>query len=197
MTTEEKLKKAIELGEVLKVIYQGGSQPGTLRDIVPISIENGKVRARCINSNAVKLFMIEKIIIADSDKQIEATEWRLGVHVKPHRSYNSISELLEQKQDILVRLGWHIQSNENSLSIHRRFKNGKPRKGPDVKLEYNEYAYDLVVGMDGEMHEENMRKSKRPWSVRCKSKPTRTFGNLGSTANVFMEWANMLAPEKE
>ncbi|MDA6709672.1 hypothetical protein OSL02_25410, partial [Escherichia coli] len=55
------LLDAIENKKSLTVIYLGGSQPGTLRDISPISISEDKLRARCHSTNAVKFFNIGKI----------------------------------------------------------------------------------------------------------------------------------------
>jgi hypothetical protein len=46
MTTEERLREAIKVGEVVKVVYNGGTQPGVLREIAPVSIRNGKVLSR-------------------------------------------------------------------------------------------------------------------------------------------------------
>lgn len=66
MANEKRLQEAIDDGEELKVIYQGGSQPGSLREIAPISLKNGKVSARCFTSNAVKSFLLEKISIVDA-----------------------------------------------------------------------------------------------------------------------------------
>jgi hypothetical protein len=51
---ETVLQEAIETGEIITIIYKGGSKTGAKRDISPISIKNGKVRARCHSSNAVK-----------------------------------------------------------------------------------------------------------------------------------------------
>lgn len=191
MTTEERLKEAIGTGEILKVIYQGGSQPGSLREISPISIKDGKVRARCFSSNAVKLFVLEKIEIVESEGEREADKWQPGL--KPTAHYQSIRTLLEEKRDFLASLGWYIENDSASLSLHRRFKNGKPLKGSDVSLDYEEYTCDLVAG-DGEVHEENRRKRQRPWTVRGKNKNTRTFGSLDKAAEVFLEWAKLLAP---
>ena len=53
MDMEQKLKEAIEDGEVLRVKYAGGSQPGAQREIAPISVKVGKVRARYYTSKAV------------------------------------------------------------------------------------------------------------------------------------------------
>lgn len=189
-----RLREAIETGEVLEITYQGGSQPGTCRAISPICIENDKVRATCLNSKTVKLFMIEKIVTVNSIKQPELSECSMSP--QPLHHYESISELLEQKRDVFIGLGWHIESDEDHLSLHRRWKNGKPHKGSDVSLDYEEYTYDLVVDMDGKEHQENLRKKTRPWIVRGKNKNTRTFGKRDAAADVFIEWADLLSQKE-
>jgi predicted DNA-binding transcriptional regulator YafY len=69
MNIEASLKEAIETGEVLKVRYHGGSQPGALREIAPISVNGDKVRARCYSSDAVKTFVIGKVEIVGFTKK--------------------------------------------------------------------------------------------------------------------------------
>jgi hypothetical protein len=192
VSTEDRLRQAIESGEVLKVIYHGGSQPGSLREIAPISIKNGKVSARCYTSNAVKSFTVEKIIVVEGGTKLSAAEYQPGL-VKPEQ-YPSVSGLLENQRDALVQLGWHIEHDKNHLSLHRKFKTGKPLKGSDVSLDYEEYAYDFVAGMDGEVHKENERKRQRPWTVRGKNQETITYSHLDKAAEVFIEWAKLLAP---
>jgi hypothetical protein len=194
MSTEARIREAIEVGEVLKVVYGGGSQPGAMREVAPISIENGKVRARCFTSNAVKLFVIEKITILQEANSVSAVEWNPDAEQVPR--YQLINDLSEKEIDFLLALGWHVESDNNCLSLHRRFKNGKPMKGSDVSIDYEEYAYDLVVGLDGELHEENRRKRQRPWSVRGKNQDTRSYGSLDKAAGLFLEWAESLSPSK-
>lgn len=192
MTTEKRLQEAIKDGEVLTVIYQGGSQPGALRKIAPISVKDGKVRARCLSSNAVKLFALDKINIIDEEMPLGVTGWQQTIKSITH--YESISVLLEKKREFLEGLGWHIDNNLTCISLHRCFKNGKPFKSSDVSLGYEEYRYDMVVGLDGELCEEKKVKSHRPWTIRGKNKDTKTFGSLDKAAEVFLEWANLLAP---
>jgi hypothetical protein len=198
VATKKRLQEAIEAGEVLKIIYQGGSQPGTLRAIAPINIEGKKVRARCFNSNSFKLFAIDKIIIIEGEVQTKAIKWQLNVKQIPH--YESIIALIEEKRAFLSGFGWHIESNSNCLSLHRQSKNGKPLKGSDVSIDYEENTDDcgfiLVVGLDSESHEENMIKRQRPWIVRGTNMVTKTFGSLDKAAEVFLERAKLLAPSK-
>lgn len=192
MSTEDRLRQAIESGEVLKIVYHGGSQPGSLREIAPVSIKNGKVSARCFTSNSVKSFALEKIVVVEGESRSSAAEWQPGL-VKPEQ-YVSISELLENQKDHLVLLGWHIANDKDHLSLHRKLKTGKPLKGSDIALYFEEYTYDLVAGADGELHEENMRKRLRPWTVRGKNQDTKTYSHLDKAAEVFIEWAKLLAP---
>ena len=148
--------------------------------------------ARCFTSNAIKTFALEKIVILDGEAPLPATEWQLGL-VEPEQ-YGSISELLENQKDFLVQLGWHIEHGKDQLSLHRKFKTGKPLKGSDVSLIYEEYSYDITASMDDGMPEENPRKRQRPWTVRGKNQDTRTYSHLDKAAEVFMERAKMLAP---
>jgi hypothetical protein len=192
VSTEARLREAIESGEVLKVVYLGGSQPGSLREISPISIKDSKVSARCFTSNAIKTFALDKIVILEGEAPPPAAEWQPGL-VKPEQ-YGSISELLGNQKDFLVQLGWHIEHDKDRLSLHRKFKTGKPLKGSDVSLVYEAYTYDISASMDDEVPEENPRKRQRPWTVRGKYQDTRTYSHLDKAAEVFMERAKLLAP---
>jgi len=191
VTIEKRLREAIDAGEVIKIIYQGGSQPGSLRGVAPISISKDKVRARCFSSNAVKTFLLSKIVLPQDGDAATAETWEPG---KPSIvNYNSLTELLEQTQEKLKSQGWHINHDDTSISLHGYFKNGKPKKGAEITIHYEEYTYDLVADPDGEIHEENHRKSKRPWSVRAKSIDTRTYGSLDPAAKTFLECAASLS----
>ena len=57
----DSLQEAIQSGHSLKVRYFGGSTPGAERELFPLSIANGKVRARCVVTQQAKTFVIEKM----------------------------------------------------------------------------------------------------------------------------------------
>lgn len=192
--TEKRLGEAIATGEVLNIIYQGGSQPGTIREISPISIKGDRVQVRCFSSRKIKLFNIEKITIIDTDKAQQALVWQSSAQPVSH--YDSVAELFEKEKEFFEQLGWHIEGSNDSLSLHSRFKNGKPLKSSDVSLDYEEYTYDILYGDDGEFHEKK-RKKVKPWTVRGKNKDTRTYGNFNAAVNTFKEWAALMAPNKE
>ena len=192
MDKSERLREAAEAGEIIKVIYNAGSQPGASREIAPISISNGKVRARCYASNAVKSFVIEKMEICNSVIEETSCNWD---PTKTHsHQFTTLNEAYELNKVKLAELGWYVNIEEDFFSLHRRFKNGNPMKGADVSINYEEYAHDLVVDEDGEEHKENIRKRSRPWVVRAKQMQTATYGELDKAALLFLEQANKLAP---
>jgi predicted DNA-binding transcriptional regulator YafY len=192
MDVRDKLVQATETAEVLEIIYHGGSQPGKSRKIAPISVKDGKVRARCYSSNAVKVFNLDKIELAVTQS---SEEWEAG-RVEPIQ-YNSLSEIYDQNVEQLKQLGWHVIISDSELTLHRVRKNGNPLKGRDVQLYYEEYSSDLVVGLDGELREENVRKRSRPFGVRAKNFETKTFSTLDKAAPIFMAQAKKLSPESK
>ncbi|TEA27694.1 hypothetical protein [Candidatus Schmidhempelia bombi] len=70
MTISEYLLKAIESGEVLNIIYHGGSKPGGIRTIIPRSTEDDALKAVDTEQNRVKSFSISKIEILDKNNEI-------------------------------------------------------------------------------------------------------------------------------
>jgi hypothetical protein len=193
MGTVESLIAAINEKRKIEIVYHGGSQPGAVRQITPQGIKDGKVRAFCHTSDAMKLFAVDKISIVDSCEQTDLVAWQPGL--QPSRRYTSIVELVEEKRESLVKQGWHIESSENCVALHRVRKNGTPLKGSDVSLDFEEYTHDLIMDEEGEIHEENVRKKQRPWTVRAKNKDTRTYRSLDVASGLFLEWASLLAPK--
>ena len=194
MDVKEKLVEAAETAEVLEIIYHGGSQPGRSRKIAPVSVEGGKVRARCYSSNAVKVFNIDKITLASESGQANE-EWGAGKLIAIN--FSSLNDVYDENIGTLKQLGWYVNINESELTLHRVRKNGNPLKGHDVQLYYEEYSSDLVMGMDGEFREENIRKRTRPYGVRAKNFETKTFGALDKAAPIFIEQAKKLSPESK
>jgi hypothetical protein len=89
-----------------------------------------------------------------------------------------------------------------SLSLHARFKNGNPKKGADVELSYEKFAYEMVVDWesDSEYLEAEPKitgERKRPWTVRAKKETTKSFGSLDKAVVPFLEWSEKYAPSRK
>lgn len=91
-----RLESAIGTGELVSIVYHGGSQPGAFREITPLQIEDGKVRARCYTSNAVKTFALDKIELRGPipTPNDEAKAWN-PLH-RPTLAFYSIEQMHER-----------------------------------------------------------------------------------------------------
>lgn len=89
----EALLKAVERDESLRVRYFGGSSPGSERELMPISIKDGKVRARCLSSGETKTFLIEKMeLVIDGVPSALAASFPA-----PEPVYASVEEFLNHQ----------------------------------------------------------------------------------------------------
>jgi hypothetical protein len=192
MSIYDRLKEAITTGEVLLIKYHGGSQPGTTREIHPISLSGDTVRARCITSNETKTFKLDKIEICNGENQNNVT-WKPPE--EREFKYVNIVSLYELNRVELESLSWHINHDEESISLHRRYKNGNPLKIPEVHLCYDKYNHQYIIGADGKEYEE-IKERVSPWMVGSKSF-CRHYKELDMAADVFMEQARLLAPIKK
>lgn len=184
----EALKNAIDNGASLRVRYFGGSTPGGEREIQPISVKDGKVRARCLLSGETKTFVVGKmeLVVDGTPSQLASTM------PPPVVTYESIDEFLANQTAALQALGWVVQREGETISLHRTFKNGKLIQTPDVELRYEAIAYDLVF--DGEqVTEANHRERSRPWVVSAKKQTTKTYGDFGKAQITFLEFAKSLS----
>lgn len=185
----DELNKAIESGTPLRVRYFGGSSPGSERELQPLSVKDGKVRAVCALSGSTKTFDVEKMeLVVDGVASARAEPVPVPVSV-----YATVDEFAASYNASFQQQGWGIRHEGQSLSLHRVFKNGKVIQNPDVALTFEDVAHDLVF--DGEqIVEANHRARSRPWILRTKNQTTKTFGDLAKAQVAFLESAKALAP---
>jgi hypothetical protein len=185
------LLEASENGEVVRIIYHGGSQPGTVRSISIIAISELEVRARDLAVGIDKIFKLEKIELAEVSTSTPEYNPVLPPAVE---LTGSIREVLSAELEQLQSLGWHIEVADDVISLHRFFMNGKPRKTPDMQLTYNEYTIDAFVDIDGVFKEER-RKSRRPYRVDSRNiRTAKTFTKISGAVTCFLAEAKVLAP---
>lgn len=207
---KNKLKEAIESGEILRIRYFGGSSPGSEREISPVSIFDDNVRALCIETGTVKTFCISKMEVA-----IPGEPSKLSIK----QSFNppeliDIYEIANYLSESLEALDWFVQYTDTSLTLHTTFKNGKIKKTPVISLCFEEFEYifpELDINspdvdwdnfipyiVDGDSPEEAEKvKRERPWVVRAKNKNTATYGYSKKAMVRLMEWADEFSPSNK
>lgn len=193
MIVEERLHAAIEDGEVLRITYAGGSQPGAEREIAPISIKNGKVRAQCYTSNAVKLFAIEKITLIGSSAGQPWSHEKAG-----QPTYENIDAAKQSHEKEWLEQGWMVEADNHCLSLHQLGKRGKVLKSPTVDLSYSAETSEWVYSLEtDDFEEQNRRPRTRPWTLRAKGFETKTFKHLDVAVATMAQWAYELAPNRQ
>jgi hypothetical protein len=165
-SVKDRISDAIQNGEVLRIVYLGGSQPGTAREIGPITVTNEEVLAEELATGRVKAFKLAKVEVLDEQEQVPSYDSTLPAPLEDSRS---IGETLKDVRQELEQLGWYVQLDRDSIGLHRYFKNGKPKKGSDVGLSYEEWAMDLVDDFDGRGLKELRRPSQRPYRVHSRN----------------------------
>lgn len=217
MSTRAALQSAIDAGEVLLVKYHGGSKPGESRQLSPIGfVGDDKVRAHCHASGRNKVFLVGKIEVLEDVDHSTATYQDAPVAVASEPA--SLAEAFGDRLKLLRAAGWHVNQDANYCSLHRYFKNGKPRATPALRMEYREFVPDLSddshVSIDisikesslhveaesdiedwSENEDVKLKPNSKPWYIRCEDTGhSSSFKSLSTTKERFLEWAARLDP---
>ena len=183
--------KAIKNVETLRIRYFGGSNPGAERDLVPVSVSEGKVRAVCMSSNETKTFALVKMeLVVDGVPSVLSSDYPPA-----SPAHATIREYAACEQENWSQLGWSMKFVDSVLSLHRSFKNGKVIQTPDIELRFEPIEFDLVFDGD-KVAETNHRERSRPWVLRAKGQTTKTFGDIEKAQIAFSAFANSLAPSR-
>ena len=132
--TEQTLKDAIGTGELINIVYYGGSEPGAARMIAPLSVKQGKVRAKCYKTGQVKEFFLDKIAIAGdeiSDYQGSRKTPDYDV-IEGIATFNDLDAKFRQEFE---KLGWIVISDKEHFGLYKQYKNGKIYKRPTFFIE--------------------------------------------------------------
>ncbi len=207
MDIVKRLEQAAAAGEILKVIYHGGSQKGSVRELIPIRINGRKFHAKCMATNKFKFYLIEKIEVVGEQLSLP-DDWSPDIHSEydPEESrdaiiYSDLSSYIENHTPRFSNLGL-IVINElheiefggdkytyGSYALHSTFKNGKPKKTPDLILYLQPFEDEL-----GQFPSDNSKEvhiKPRPYSVYGNG-PTKSFSLVNSALKYFHMLASKL-----
>lgn len=177
------LKNAIENRSSIKIKYNGGSKPGSSREIVPNKMDNDKLIARCLTTKSNKSFFINKIEIPEENTPVNYDDY-----IVSENTIIDINKLYKISIDTLEGLGWKINYIENeSIGLYKYYKNGNVMKHPTILIEYSEYIRSEIWIDVITMEAVEPKKSSKPWLVYVKNKNTRSFSNFNNAAIYFLE----------
>jgi hypothetical protein len=131
-TTREKLKSAVDNGEVLTVIYHGGTQPGTKRQIAPVGLVGEHLRALALPQEETRTYFVDKLQIVSDD--YDAPAYDPSVSLKQDKK--SSKSLAGQEIAIEIDLSQSLK--------------GPPSAAPEEKTHALPGSYDTSCFRDPE-----------------------------------------------
>jgi predicted DNA-binding transcriptional regulator YafY len=174
LALQQLLADAIDTGEIIRIVYRGGSRPGAVRDVIPLALTSDELRAHDVAAGIAKTFLLAKV---------ETTEGP----VTPATGAQTVQEAIAPKLSELQALGWRVELTTDVATLHASFKNWKPRKSPSVSLSFDEYTVDFFIdiGDEGEwVDREERRRSRAPYHVSSTSLRTRSFASLWKAEDI-------------
>jgi len=204
MTQDEKvasLKKAISAGELLTVVYSGGSQPGAKRDISPVRIEDKDVViAREITGEptpVIKHFSISKLEIVPKGFNAAAYD----PHKKLTEPIQTLTDAYEAIKKGLGETPWALVLNEKGVGAYKKLADGKLEPIADVLLS-PATQHNLVISMTGATEEDVPTGEwavrgpivKDPWGEGLDDVDERSYKKLSKAVDRFIKVAKTEMP---
>jgi len=108
----------------------------------------------------------------------------------------TLTEYVEHFRPELVAAGWHLYEDPESFGIATRFKNGKPKKSPAIKICYFDRSTEVVFDPDANQLKTVPREltgRERPWRVDSwRFKDGKTLSELQRAFAIFMAEARTI-----
>ena len=188
---EEVLRQAIRTGEVVNIVYNGGSKPGQSRPVIVISVSDEDVVAREPTSRMTKSFKLPKIASASaSNGEAAENPSVVPIQVAEAPILSTFTEYERYFDPELRAAGWHVTVSDNYLAVSAYFKSGKPRKTPTVSLQFIDRANEPRLDWEtGEFSTETRELTgrERPWRVdSARLSQGKSFGELQRAAELFI-----------
>jgi len=193
MNVYERMQEAQKTGELVPIIYHGGSHPGLARLIYPVKVSETDVWGREADGTRAKQYKLHKIEIARGDAVIH------NFAAEPETpEAEDLAQVLAPYLAEVEAAPWHVERDQGSIALYAFFKNGKRRKLPLLTLRSVE-PYPYRTEIDWETGEERqverqLTGAERPWSVESR-RGSRNFKKLSSAVIRFMEEFHQLCPQ--
>lgn len=138
----KRIEEAIKNGEIIYILYHGGSQPSTKRQIAPKKIRRGTVSAWCYTNQLScpipKNYLLSKIeVVTENHVAPEYSPFFEKQTEIP--SPANLSQWVAQHNDELCALGWIVEYDAERVCLaqFKKLKNRTQRKTLDICLTKN------------------------------------------------------------
>lgn len=182
--------------DIVSLAYAGGSRPGSVRDVVVISLHDSYFSGREVGAVgfARKNYRLDRILWLEdsSGRRVEG-----GNVVRDETSsiqvpeLDSLVEYADYLRGGLEQAGWHVHESEHLFGVGSYFKNGKPKKTPSIAITYCDRPTELMWDFDGNEIAKVERVAtgrERPWRLDSwRFDAGRTYALLHHAVKKFLE----------
>lgn len=188
------LLAAASTGEVITLCYACGRRPGEARRIRVVSVEDDALKAVELDVGE-KTYKLAHIMWVEDSEGVRAPGPAQHAAPTPRPIeapvFATLPEYAAHFIELWTRRGWHVRSDEQSLSVGTYFKNGKPKKCAAISLQYFGASVQWVWDDDVEnmiQREVPLTSQSRPWRVDSwRFSQGKTFKSLEKAAALFLE----------
>lgn len=172
------IENAISNKTSITIKYNGGSQPGRVREIFPTKISGERLFAFCTASSMNKFFLIEKI-------ELEGLAGAGNYGDEVELLCNTLSDVEQAHWLEWEQYGWHVESGDTFIDLFKIRKNGSISKHPTVGIVYEEETYHYT-DFDGKHF---YREADRPWVVYGRGQTTVRYLYFQKAIERFIEYS--------
>ncbi|WP_137921530.1 hypothetical protein [Hydrogenophaga sp. 2FB] len=196
----ELLQRAAESGELVTIVYNGGSKPGHPRPVLPLSIQGGVLSAREPKTRVAKSFKLQKIASVTIGETLTASNASaIPITTPAVPVLGTLMDYAALFGPDFRAAGWNIIEGENMLAVGTYLKNGAPKKTPSVSLEFVdrsiEEVFDWETGEIGTQKRE-LTGRERPWRVDSWMQPqAKSFSELPKAMEMFVQEVKSSNPQ--
>lgn len=183
MSKIEILTEAILNKEHVQIKYNGGSQPGSIREILPLKFIKDMLMAKCVATGAQKTFTIDKIELLDHNN-VDAKSFDpslIGL-----RMYDSMQDFYTESKQYFDSIGWDYTFIDDELKLYFTKKDGRKIIRKQVTMNY----YPLK---DDPWSNDQVPNPKPYW-VSGGNYNTVCYGKLDKAVTSFIERADDSLP---
>ena len=161
--------------------YNGGSQSGTVREVIPTKITGDLVYAYCTLSKANKSFNIDKIDIGDfDDADSYCATLELEKELPCENTGRLISDFVLARSNTFFTPGWCVRTGNSYIWLFGDLINSRGVNIPSVSLHYKGHNF---LGTNN---------IAAPWCVSAYQMPTESYVRLHDALEKIEEYTRVV-----
>lgn len=196
------LHQAIINGDIVSIIYNGGSHPGKSRKLIPLSVTDEDLKAMDPSARIPKTFKLNKIASASLLSGVGVSNPNVApvvlAEIPQTPAFETLAEYAAYLAPEFREAGWNMIETDDFLGVGTFFKNGKPRKSTNISIQFCDRSIETVFDWEsGETSAQPriLNGRERPWVVSSwHQQQSKSFTQLQRAMDAFVKEVRASSP---